>query len=240
MVIDRRLPCRRRLPPTAKVCVQQPQSTLLVCALDGRIDNGATARTGPVRYYATASSIRQAARQIPDLSRIIRVRSSLTDGSRLRGALSIADIGAQTSPPAPGAPLAAFGSLVPSCWQTLLFNHRTGIFNSAASSIGRELKVDRTARFMRNKFANNARPLARFAWSFDDGSTAFLLHAARATSAHATIRLCSPRWQKDIPTGARINKCRLVLCSTTLNTRVVYNDAPNCRADAVEKRRAAR
>ena len=98
MVIDRRLPCRRRLPPTAKICVQQPQSTLLVCALDGRIDNGrATARTGPVRYYATASSIRQAARQIPDLSRIIRVRSSLTDGSRLRGALSIADIGACTT-----------------------------------------------------------------------------------------------------------------------------------------------
>ena len=33
----------------------------------------------------------RAARQLPDLSTIIRVRSSLTDGSRLRGALPIAD-----------------------------------------------------------------------------------------------------------------------------------------------------
>ena len=34
----------------------------------------------------------RAARQLPDLSTIIRVRSSLTDGSRLRGALPIAVI----------------------------------------------------------------------------------------------------------------------------------------------------
>jgi hypothetical protein len=34
----------------------------------------------------------QAARQLPDLSTSIRVRSSLTDGSRLRGALPIGDI----------------------------------------------------------------------------------------------------------------------------------------------------
>ena len=34
----------------------------------------------------------QAARQLPDLSTIIRVRSSLTDGSRLRGALPKADV----------------------------------------------------------------------------------------------------------------------------------------------------
>jgi hypothetical protein len=35
----------------------------------------------------------QAARQLPDLSTIIRVRPSLTDGSRLRGALPLADVG---------------------------------------------------------------------------------------------------------------------------------------------------
>jgi hypothetical protein len=34
----------------------------------------------------------QAARQLPDLSTIIRVRSSLTDGSRLRGALPRTDL----------------------------------------------------------------------------------------------------------------------------------------------------
>ena len=34
----------------------------------------------------------RAARQLPDLSTIIRVRSSLTDGSRPRGALPITDI----------------------------------------------------------------------------------------------------------------------------------------------------
>src|SRR5213078_2867920 len=34
----------------------------------------------------------QAARQLPDLSTIIRVRSSLTDGSRPRGALPITEV----------------------------------------------------------------------------------------------------------------------------------------------------
>jgi hypothetical protein len=34
---------------------------------------------------------RQTARQLPDLSTSIRVRSALTDGSRLRGALPIVD-----------------------------------------------------------------------------------------------------------------------------------------------------
>ena len=44
----------------------------------------------------------------------------------------------------------------------------------APGSVARELKVNRTAKFMRDKFANYACPIANFARSFDDGSARFL------------------------------------------------------------------
>ena len=47
-------------------------------------------------------------------------------------------------------------------------------FKFAASSVGRERKVNRTPKFMRDKFANDACPIAKFARSFDDGSARFL------------------------------------------------------------------
>ena len=41
-------------------------------------------------------------------------------------------------------------------------------FKFAAGSVGRELKVNRTAKFMRDKFANDACSITRFARSIDD------------------------------------------------------------------------
>ena len=50
----------------------------------------------------------------------------------------------------------------------------------APDAVGRELKVNRTAKFMRDKFANYTCPIANFARSFDDGS---------ARSCHSMIYL---------------------------------------------------
>jgi hypothetical protein len=58
---------------TARRIAQPPKATFVARLQPGRLPN-------------------QAARQLPDLSTIIRVRSSLTDSSRLRGALPCSDM----------------------------------------------------------------------------------------------------------------------------------------------------
>ena len=82
---------------------------------------------------------------------------------------------AKTSSAAPGAPLVTF---VVRLLAIMLVNAAVQpldrYFKFAAGSVGRELKVNRTAKFMRDKFANYACPIAKFARSFDDGSARFL------------------------------------------------------------------